>query len=221
MTRTLLNTCACCAIVLGSAAAALGDTIEFLGMGRSQYLNIRHDGASSNEYVGELLINKTQGGVTTPMTAYCVDLDNGALSQWTATKQPTSIIDTWASTGTALKIAFLFDAYSATATTNTKAAALQAAIWELLDDSAGVLDVRAGDFRLIGTNSTTNAVAAQAATYLAAIPANLSGYTPSSYVIYSDAAPRSQHMIVPEPGSLILLALAIPAAAMRRRRAIA
>lgn len=221
MNRMLMNSCACCAIVLGSAAAVLGDTVEFLGMGRSQYLNIRHDGASSNEYLGELLLNVTQNGVTTPAIAYCVDLDNGALSQWTSTKQPVSVIDTWAAPGTALKIAFLFDAFAASATTNTKAAALQTAIWELLEDSAGVLDVRAGDFRLLGTNSTTNAVASQATTYLAALPANLNGYVPSSHIIYSDAAPRSQHMIVPEPGSLILLALAIPAAILRRRRTAA
>lgn len=217
MTRTISKLCMCAAVITTAATAASADQIQFLGMGRSQLLNIRHDGASSSEYMGELLINKTQNGVTTPMTAYCVDLDNGALSNWNATKQPTSIIDTWAAAGTGKKIAFLFEAFAASADTNTKAAALQAAIWELLDDSAGTLDVRNGDFKLVGTNSTTNAVAAQATNYLAALPADLSGYTPSSYIIYSDAAPRSQHMIVPEPGSLLLLALAIPAIARRRR----
>lgn len=221
MNRTKITACACCAIVLSGAASAFADSIKFLGMGRTEYLNIRHDGASSNEYLGELLIEKTQNGVTTPLTAFCVDLDNDALSQWTATKQPTSIINNWAPPGAAIKIAFLFDTFAASANTNTKAAALQAAIWELLDDAGGVLDIRAGDFRLVGNNSTTNAVANQATTYLGALPADLSGYVPSSYVIYSDPAPRSQHMIVPEPGSLVLLALAIPAAMLRRRRQIA
>jgi len=220
MTRTILSLGMCAAVISGAAASARADNIEFLGHGRTQLLNIRHDGVSSNEYLGELLIEVTQGGVTRNEIAFCVDLDNDALSKWTATKQPTSIIDTWAPSGAGKKIAFLFDAFAASANTNTKAAALQAAIWELLDDSGGTLDVRSGDFRLIGTNSTTNAVAAQATNYLAALPADLSGYVPSSYIIYSDASPRSQHMIVPEPGSLLLLALAIPAIA-RRRRSIA
>ena len=129
MNRTILSFCTCAAIITGAAATTQADQIQFLGMGRTQLLNIRHDGVASNEYMGELLLNITQGGVTSPAVAFCVDLDNDALSNWTATKQPDTIIDNWATSGAGKKIGFLFDAFAATATTNTKAAAPNAIVF--------------------------------------------------------------------------------------------
>lgn len=219
MNRIRISFALAAALVVGLASQSFADQIQFKGFGLSDQFTIMHNGNTSTEYAGQLRVNVTQNGVTNSFDAYCVDLDNDIVNKWTATKQPDTIIDNWTASGVGRRVGFLYDTFSAGVDTNLKAAALQAAIWEILDDGPTSLDIRNGDFKLMGNDAKTNAIATQAAAYLAALPANVEMYNPGSYVLYSDNNPRSQHLIVPEPGSLILLGMAIPMSILRRRRA--
>lgn len=188
-----------------AAGPATAATITFEGFGYSRQVTYFHDSPPNETgFAGEMLL--TIDG--TPYTGYCVDLDNDAPNTWTASIEPVSVING----GNA--IAWLFDTFATTVNSDTKGAGLQVAIWEVLDDWGGTLDLSAGNFRLI----SPNAVKTQAQTYLSALPspAFLATYVPQSFIVFSSAFDQAQHMITPEPASIVGLALA--ALALRRKR---
>lgn len=193
-----------CACVLAAWAGspAVGAVITYSGFGHSLVTNVTYNGSPGNEIAGELLI--TVDG--TPHIAYCVDLDAGTTPIWDATLQPVSVING------GLQIGWLYDMYAAGVATNEEAAGLQIAMWEILADHPAAADLGAGNFLL----NSPPVVLAQANFYLSQIPADLTGYIPKSVIVLSGDNPRSQHMIIPEPASI--LGLLLGCALIRRRR---
>lgn len=198
------------AIVLACSSGSSAAIITFEGYVLSRDVNYQHNAVfETNQSAGQMSI--TLDGA--PFIAYCVDLDNDAPSQWQATLQPVSVING----GKA--IAYLFDHFAAGVTTDNQAAALQVAIWEVVDDSPGVLNLTADHFRFTAASQGQFAnVMAQAVIYLAAIPADLTNYFPQSFIIHSSVANQAQHLIVPEPASLSILAVGAMFVLRRSRR---
>ena len=193
------------ALVLASAVSAPAAVITFDGFtSLSVDVNYTHQGVTEHGPAGQMML--TIDG--TPFIGYCVDLDNDAPNTWTATLEPVSVISN------GIKIAYLFDTFAGGVTTMTETAGLQVAIWEVLDDGAGTLNLLADNFRANSPASVRN----QAQLYLNAIPADLSGYVPQSLIVFSSAIDQAQHMIVPEPGSIAGLILGAAMVLRRTRR---
>jgi hypothetical protein len=194
-------------LACATAGEARAASVTFLGLGDYSTVEIIHDGDKSTVKAGELLV-KVDG---TNMTGFCVDLDNSVKSSWTASISSGSWLNG------AKQVAYLFDTFAGSVTTGVQAAALQVAIWEVLEDHGDGYDLSKGDFKLSGSSS----VATAAMSYLSALPGNLSNYNTTSYVLKSGSSPRSQHMIVPEPATLITSMLLAPIMFLRRRRRFA
>jgi len=195
------------AIAAFSVAPASAAVITFEGHGLSENVNIFHEVLPNRaEIAGQM--NLTINGA--PFVGYCVDLDNDAPNTWDASLEPVTVIDN------GIMIAWLFDNLAAGVTTSIQAAGLQVAIWEVLDDGAGVLDLNTGDFRL-NVPPTNVAIRNQANAYLAMLPPDLTGYVPQSIIVFSSEVDKAQHMIVPEPSSIAGLLMGA-ALLLRRNR---
>ncbi len=120
---------------------------------------------------------------------YCVDIYNYIGSGNVTEKPITSINNGLAAGWLWLNHAHLVD-------TDTYAASLQSAIWEVIYESHG-WDVTNGNFYITGNND----VAAGANDLLNSIPDNPEA--PGMVVLHS---PCKQDVLIPEPGTLILLA---------------
>ncbi len=180
--------------------------IEFLGMGLNKEVHYRHDG-NHRARAGELLIEFDDE----EYTAYCVDLDHRLEDKWDADFEPVSFING------GIQIAYLYDMFASMVSSNVEAAGLQVAMWELVEDFGGALDLAHGDFKLRNHHD----VRAAAQGYLDALPGDLSGYSTSSFILASGGCPRSQHLIVPEPTTLAMLGLGLPLLWVRRRNSAA
>lgn len=198
-------TLAAVALIGLAASSAQAGIVQYTGLGFNSQVQIIHNGNTMDVKAGQ--INITIDG--SPFVSFCVDLDHNIKSDWTASNQPVASI-----TG-GVAAAYLYDTFKNTVNTNVKGAALQIAIWEVVDDFDTSLGLGAGDFKFTASGDVMN----QANAYLAALPADLSGYTTTSYVLKSGWDPRSQNLIVPEPGTLIALLLGLPLFAARRRMA--
>jgi hypothetical protein len=186
--------------------------IEFLGMGLNKYVHYGHNGDHASR-AGELLVKFDD----VEYTAYCVDLDHRLKDEWNADFEPVSFING------DIQIAFLYDMFASLVSTNVEAAGLQVAIWEVVEDFGGALNLANGDFKLNGHAD----VRAAAQGYLDTLPADLSGYATSSFILASGVGggrcpqQQSQHLIVPEPTTLAMLALGLPMMWVRRRNSAA
>lgn len=201
------------ATILATSVQASAATVQFLGhTAFSRQVDFEHNGDFRNdEYAGEM--NITVDGQ--PFIAYCVDLENDAPSSWQANLLPVTVING----GKA--ISWLYDNYVGTVDSANKGAALQLAIWEVLDDSPGSLDLDVDDFKFQGSipAGQFNNIKTLAAGYLASIPspAFLATYVPNSVIVFSAQVNTAQHMIIPEPTSLSILGLGA-LMVMRRKR---
>jgi hypothetical protein len=194
-------------LVAGLAADVRAGLVDFVGMGKKRTVEIFHEGSAFETSAGEIKIKLD--GVN--LTAFCVDLHHAIKSEWTADQAPVTSI------AGGLAAAFLYDTFRGAITNDTQAAALQIAIWEVVEDMSSSLNLSSGNFRLFNSSS----VRTQANAYLAALPDDLTGYTTSSYILASGPNPRSQNLIVPEPGTAGVLALGLVAIALRRMRRLA
>lgn len=185
-----------------SASTANATLIDYNGMGFKSSINYKLDGDPKSVKAGQLLIDFDGKDEI----AYCVDLRHTIKSEWQATFVNVDFING----GKAA--AFLFDTFAAAVDSNLKAAALQVAIWEVVEDYSSI-NLGSGNFKL----TTTGSIATLAQSYLSVIPANLSNYNTDAYIIKSGSNPRSQHLIVPEPGTLIAILAGLPLVFRRRR----
>jgi hypothetical protein len=191
-------------VVVTLASQTWANPVSFVNLGHFSSVSLDHNGSTMNVNAGEILIDYN----AIRLTAYCVDLDHWLKNSWDANPASVSTVNG------GLEAAWLYDHFAGSVTTNAQAAGLQIAIWEVVDDSGSSFSLNDGNFRLTG--SATVAAAAQG--YLNALPADLSGYTTSSFIVESGINPRSQNLIVPEPACLVLLATALPIMILGRRR---
>jgi hypothetical protein len=172
--------------------------------------NYFNSGASTySGYTGAQLLTFTAGGGGTPtgypttFVGYCVDLENAFVNpQDVLLKSTSNLTKNGISPNSGNKVAWLYNKFASTVTTNVQGAALQVAIWEALYDSTA--DLSTGFYRIDGSQT---AVLTQANAYLSAMN---SQYTPGSTATWFDATPVGQDVIgpaaIPEPGLMSLLA---------------
>ncbi len=186
------------------ASPALADPISFNGLGMYETVSYKLDGESKSTKAGQLLIEFD----SKELVAYCVDLRHSIKSDWIVDPKPANSF----SGGKAA--AFLYDTFASTVTNSLQAAALQVAIWEVVEDWNWV-NLFGGDFKFTSATNVTQ----QAQVYLNALPGNLSNYSATAFILESSNDPRSQHLIVPEPATLAALLIGLPILFGRRRAA--
>ncbi len=189
------------AIIAGQVDAA---QITFNGFGYERMVSFEHNGSTMEVRAGEFLID-VDG---TDEIAYCVDLDHRLKPEWEADFASVGMING------GLAVAYLYDHFADTISSNVEAAGLQVAICKVVDDYGSGLDLWSGAFRMTGPGG----VADMAENYLSTLPDDLSGYVTSSYILDSGDSPRSQNLIVPEPATLALIGLGCIPVVWRKRR---
>lgn len=189
------------------ATSIQASPVTFSGMGLNQTVDYKLSGVDKTSKAGQILINFQSQN----LTAYCVDLNHTVKSSWDATPASPDFING----GRAA--AFLYDTYAASVDSSLKAAALQVAIWEVVTDFGGTLNLLAGNFKLLDSENVRNL----ATIYLGSLPGDVGNYQSSSFIVKSGSDPRSQHLIVPEPATLgvVMVATGMMFADRRRRRA--
>jgi hypothetical protein len=201
-TRTML---ALLFVTCLAAPVASAEVMTYKGMGLNRTIRIQAPGVDLRTQAGQMLI-EYQGS---EYESYCVDIYHHA-GTTDVVQLPVSTLNNGD------KVAFLHETYGAVAG-RTDAAALQVAIWEVVNEpmSSG-FDVTAGSFTASGNHSVISA----AAELLQSVPES---YTPNYeyYVLHSDT---KQDMLmatdvpVPEPGSMALLGLGACLSVFRRKR---
>ena len=136
---------------------------------------------------------------------YCVDLYHNAGDCWVTEKDPVSALQNGD------LAAYLFETYAHDVDAGLKAAALQVAIWEVISEgSCNDFDVDHGLFRI----KKNDAVADAANILLAGLP---DYHIPDASTIVLECGCK-QDMMIPEPGTLALLAAGGVLSLLRRRR---
>jgi len=136
---------------------------------------------------------------------YCVDLYHYAGDCWVTEKDPASALRNGD------LAAYLFETYAREVDTGLKAAALQVAVWEVISEkSSNDFDADGGLFRI----TKNDAVAGAANALLAGLP---DYHVPDASTIVLECGCK-QDMMIPEPGTLALLAAGGVLSLLRRRR---
>lgn len=205
-----MKQCIATAVVLASIVSVKvvqASPVTFNGMGLNQAVSYKLSEIDKSNKAGQILITFQNQN----LTAYCVDLNNTVKSAWDATPATVDFING----GRAA--AFLYDTYAPSVDTALKAAALQVAIWEVVTDFGGSLNLLAGNFKLVDSEN----VRSLANTFLGSLPGDVGNYQSSSFIVKSGSDPRSQHLIVPEPATLgvVMVAMGMMVADRRRRHA--
>lgn len=196
----------------GTVASAEILTVHSLQLGAS--VKLMYGAAALNGWAGEQRVSIDGGS---QFDAYCVDLDhtNSIGSVYAITPTPTTALSNGG------KAAWLYNNFEAAIDSNTKGAALQLAIWDVVYDNGNGFGSG-----VIQDNGTTSAILTQANTYLGAIGANTAV---ASWLKATHDGNQHQSLIgpdefnpstpVPEPFSLTLCAASLALAARRRLRA--
>jgi len=218
-------------------ATAAASSLIYDGMGNRSVVTISLKGVEEGPfYAGEInwLWDATPEGFADAIYTYCVDPFNSAISpQWVEEHSTdVMIVDGVLDADAGGRAAWLFNTFAPTIRaggTDIEAAALQVAIWEAVQDSDN--NLVDGDFALVVNSSIwggevlASQIRDQAQVYL-----NQLFYAPGQFytstAVWLDATPSGQDQItqlpegptpVPEPGTLLLLGLAVPCAFLKRR----
>ena len=231
MLKKILSFCVLAgALTVASVAAnaySLQYTSSSYGLGVTSYYGVSgtvngFTGASDYTFVGGA---GTPPGIPTTFQGYCVQIENYYVNpQDVLIKNANLLTRNGISPNSGEKATWLFNKYKTTVDTNTEGAALQVAIWEALYDTS--YNLSSGYYR---TDAGAATVIAQANIYLTDLAANFSSGTAGSATWFDapDTTPgQFQDIIgpggpavVPEPGTLSLLASGSLSAvyALRRR----
>ena len=210
-------------------ARAHADQIDFLGVGR--HANVSIGGVRTGTFAaGELnwqWIGTAPEGFAQSFYAYCADVAQNLRDPQTVTARTTEGFTNGAVDGGA-KAAWLVNTFATTihaisnvAEANTKAAALQVAIWEAMYDSTAGLT--SGNFLLTGS-SVNSAIRNQAESYLDMLYGDRAYNTSVARLLEVRSPSLGQDQIVSsvsEPSTLLLMGVAILTFARRARKSIA
>ncbi len=203
------------ALAFSQVAHATTLTSSIAGMLGQNVKNYYNNGLSSfNGWTGQQNNGVSGGpvGYPTSFVGYCVDIEHSFVNGESVSVQSTSLLTKNGNLpNSGYRVAWLYNTYSSSLTTNVQAAALQSAIWEALYDSS--LDLTGGFYKLDATEVT---VAAQANVYLGALSTAIgNGSYLSSNATWFNAGGLGQDIMgpntggvsqVPEPGLMSLLA---------------
>jgi hypothetical protein len=184
---------------IGDASATMLE-VEYTGPGVHEVVKVSYLGHEMNLRTGinDLLVDDV------PFESFCVDLDHPvSKSPWTATVEPVSTINGGE------QAAWLWKNHAPGLDSEGAAAALQLALWEVVSDWGGGLDLTDGNFRVLGSRG----VVSEASLYLSSIP-DLIGYVTGVSVLHSE---DSQDFLVPEPAAILMFLLTAGALSLRRR----
>lgn len=209
---------------------ALGGTTSsgasqgYFAPGTASSIRVKINGGSwDSQAVGLYAFEFSSGGVFATLPAFCFEptqaLSFGKQPEDTAGKTYSLVSlasDMTATTTQKNYVGRLWaNAYATASTGTVGAAAFQAVLWELLQDSSPSFS--SGNFRLSGDHSFTSQVKSLAQQWMNNLNSDSWTQSVPVYVLRSGA---SQDLItsVPEPGTLALLAMAGLLALHRRRR---
>lgn len=212
--------------VLASSTPAYAEVIDFLGVGR--HTNVSIGGVRSGTFAAGELNWRWDGtapeGFAQSFYSYCVDVTQNLRNEQTVTERSSNNF-TNGVVGGGAKAAWLVNTFadgiraiSNIAEANTKAAALQVAIWEAMYDTTAGLG--SGAFYLTG-GSLNSAVRTQAETYLSMLYGENGSYNTSVARVLDVRGANGQDQIVSsvsEPSTLLLLGVAFLAVARRARK---
>jgi hypothetical protein len=185
--------------------------VDFTGMGLHDTMRVTYSPAGlSNDTVnaGQILVEYRGNDYA----AYCVDIyqhtGDGSMNEESPLALPHGDLAAW-----------LFETYAADVTNGSEAAALQAAMWEVLfENPLNGYDIDHGAFRVNAGAAVEDAAQAM----LNAMP---DSYVPLDTTIVLHSPCKQDLMIssqynqpVPEPGALAVLAIGGAATIFRRRR---
>lgn len=205
-TPSLCTFTAAALAALLAASAASGDLVDYQGQGLNDSVRIRAPAVDVQTNAGQMLF-AYQG---LDYTSYCVDIYQTVGDMFATALS----IDTL---NNGDKVAYLFETFAGLVDTNTKAAGLQVAIWEVVFEQDPVpWNAGAGAFYITGNAAALS----QADAYLATVPDLYSPQT-EIFVLHS---PCKQDLLlptgnpVPEPATLAILLLGGVGLACRRKR---
>ncbi len=203
--KVIVAICLVCFVTCGAQASMM----TYNGMGLYQHVTVHASGTLANN----LTVNAGQnhiGWEGEQHIAYCVDIN-----QYAGSSQATAVPVTSVPNGNLA--AWLFDTYSQQADTSLEAAALQTALWEVLNETGSTFNVSSGYFSITGNS----AVATKANSMLAGLDRTyVSAYPPMILQSSSkqDMLISNPNLNSPEPATMGLLILGATGLLARHRR---
>lgn len=218
--------------VLSLAGAASAQTMDlsFLGTSAGSSVTVTAPGHNGGTFAGQIRFNfaNPQGGTPSSFVgnqiSFCIELPQGVSSSartynYVPTTSPAFVTGNSTTDARRAAVAWLFERHGnqATSGNNTVAAAMQLAIWEVMNDwnpatGRASLDLSSGNL----TSTVSGATLTQANAFLDdAIPGI---GLPTGVAIWTNNNVQDQITVVPTPGAGVIAAFALAGMVGRRRR---